>query len=230
MTKPWIDVSNYSQLFSDEQLVFVRDGGYGVCIGLQDAVKAHDFRDQCHSIEVVIDYYVERPNRHIEVIDDPEGMVWVDIEPGCFTNRDEANTERARLRAAGLVPGIYGNAFSIQAVIGQSDEWKDDPLWYANYPNDHHIPDISEFVPFNGWERPWGWQYSSLGIAGINCDLSIEYSWVHPPTLTPVGIGAHYTDGFDEEIWNAGGPEAGYRTLDGVGLRFVDNTIRTVWP
>lgn len=50
------------------------------------------------------------------------------------------------------------------------------------------------------------------------------------PVRTPVGIGAHYSDGFSEEIWNAGGPESGYRTLDGVGVRYEDGTIETVWP
>lgn len=224
--KNWMDVSNYSQLFSQDQLDFIRTGDWGVCIGLQDAIKARDFRDQCHSINAVIDYYVERPNRHIEIVDDPEGMVWVDIEPGCFVERNEANHERQRLRDAGLVPGIYGNKYSIAAVIGDSTEWASDPLWYANYPNDHHVPDLSEFVPFNGWDRPWGWQYSSLGIAGINCDLSIEYGWQHPQIVVPAGIGAHYTDGSDEEIWT---PRAG-KELDGVGIRFSDDTQRTVWP
>lgn len=226
--KEWIDVSNYSELFTQDQLDFIRTSDRGVCIGLQDAGKARDFRDQCHSIEAVIDYYVERPNRHIEIIDDPEGMVWIDIEPGCFVERGEANRERQRLRDAGLVPGWYGNKTSISAVIGDSTEWAGDPLWYANYPNDHHVPDLSEFVPFNGWDRPWGWQYSSLGIAGINCDLSVEYGWHRPQLVVPAGVGAHYAEGdeHNEEIWT---PRAGL-TLDGLGIRFSDETQRQVWP
>lgn len=186
MNREWIDVSNYSEPFTDMQLAFLRDTNRGVCIGLQDAGKARDFKAQVLSIGVPWDVYVERPNRHIEIAE-PGMLTWIDIEPGCFTDKDEANRERSRIAAAGLTPGFYGNKYSIQAVVGSDYvEWSKDPLWYANYPNDHHVPAITEFVPFNGWLVPEGWQYSSGGIADINCDLSVEYEVVPmPPTPQP---------------------------------------------
>lgn len=45
-------------------------------------------------------------------------------------------------------------------------------------------------------------------------------------TAVVVGLGAHYTDGTDEEIWT---PRPG-KTLDGIGARYADGTIERIWP
>lgn len=46
------------------------------------------------------------------------------------------------------------------------------------------------------------------------------------PTPLPAGIGAHYDDGSDEEIWV---PRPG-KNLDGVGMRLDDGQVTRIWP
>lgn len=44
-------------------------------------------------------------------------------------------------------------------------------------------------------------------------------------TQMVAGIGIHYTDGTDEEIWAPNG-----KTPDGIGVRYSDGRIEKVWP
>ena len=60
------------------------------------------------------------------------------------------------------------------------------PLIHAEYPADGHVPDISEFHPYNGWTKPFIWQYSSGGVAGINADLCVMYEEAPVPPPEPV--------------------------------------------
>lgn len=41
-----------------------------------------------------------------------------------------------------------------------------------------------------------------------------------------VGVGIHYTDGSDAEIWN----DSAGQTPDGIGVRYSDGRVETVWP
>jgi hypothetical protein len=174
MTRNGIDISNYSSPFTQAQLDYVRDNLDWVCIGLQNAAKARAFRAQLEPLGKEIQYYVDIPGRDIAIA--PVGStVWIDIEAGCFQSRDDVLHEKQRLLEYGHMPVIYGNRYSIEPVFGQSTELSDLPLVHAEYPADGHVPDISEFHPYNGWTRPFIWQYSSGGVAGINADLCVSY-------------------------------------------------------
>lgn len=59
---------------------------------------------------------------------------------------------------------------------------------------------------------PWEWFIDELGNVP------------HPMQL--VGIGVHYTDGSDEEVWT---PRDG-KTLDGIGSRYSDGSIERLYP
>lgn len=196
INREWIDVSNFTAPFTPDQLDFVKQTGRGVCIGLQDFTLAMAFRDQCLAAGIDHDYYMDKPNRNLSGCE-AGAEVYLDIEKGCLETKQETYDAGTAVTKAGLTAAIYGNKYSIQAVFGMSSELAYLKLWYANYPNDHHVPDISEFVPFNGWVAPEGWQYSSMGIAGINCDLSVLYEepafWTpQPPAKVIDGIGIHY--------------------------------------
>ncbi len=174
MTRNVIDVSNYTQPFTLQQVQFLKDNHMFVTIGLQVAASARAFKKQCVDAGLTHDYYVDKLGRDL-TIPEPGTEVYIDVEPGCFVDAPSVEQAIVDILNKGLSPAIYGNKTSIQPVIGTSPQWSTWPLWYANYPNDHHVPAQSEFVPFNGWTTCEGWQYSSLGIAGINCDLSVYY-------------------------------------------------------
>ncbi len=190
----WIDVSNFSQPFTAEQLAFLQQNNIGVCIGIQNTAKAKAFLAQVLSIGVPFDFYADKARRDFSFC--PAGsMIWEDVETGCMTTRAEVNEALAKHDAAGLDANIYGNYASIFPVIGDSDEWSLRRLWYANYPSDHHVPTAAEFSPFNGWTMCEGWQYSTLGIAGINCDLDVEIAAPQPPAPQPDYV-THFTQRF----------------------------------
>ncbi len=64
---------------------------------------------------------------------------------------------------------------------------------------------------------PWDWFIEELVAEPVHAQV-------------PFGIGVHYTDGTDEEVWDHGQNSAAMKTADGIGIRFSDGTVRTVWP
>lgn len=177
--RPVIDVSNYTQPFTEDQLAYLLTYEIGVIIGLQDAAKARDFQQQLvETGPIARDYYVDRRGRDL-TIPEPAAMVWIDIEAGCFTDDGDVNAEIADELTDGEQVGVYCNATSINATIGAHPELARWPLWYANYG----LPPVFDnFVPFNGWNRPVMWQYSTAGIPkqytggpyDLNCDLNFR--------------------------------------------------------
>lgn len=182
-----MDISNYTSPLTQAQLAYVQDNMDWVCIGLQDAAKARAFKAQLQPLGVELQYYIERPGRDLS-IPDAGSIVWVDIETGCFTERVETLTAIDTVINKNLTLYIYGNKWSIEPVFGNSTELSGYPLVHAEYPADGHVPDITEFKPYNGWTKPTIWQYSSGGVAGINADLCVGYD------MTETGI-RHWTYG-----------------------------------
>lgn len=180
MSRQGMDISNYTQPLTPEQLDYVRDNLDFVCIGLQDANKARAFKAQLLPVGKQLMYYIERPGRDLSIAD-PGAIVWVDIEEGCFVGRQETLDAIAKLELLAYEPWIYGNRWSIQPVFGQSTELSRYPLVYADY----RTPDLATFQGFNGWTSPAIWQYSSKGVAGINADLLESYEEVAGPALDP---------------------------------------------
>lgn len=201
-----LDWGNYTLPLTPAQRAFVAANVDTVVLGLQDAAMARAFKAQLQGI-TKLRYYIDKPGRDL-TIPDAGAPVYVDIELGCFTRRADVLAAIPQLRARNLAPGIYGNETSIVPVMGVSTELADLPLWDANYREG--VVDFSSFEPFNGWTSPEMLQYSSGGVAGINCDLSLieitqpvpqeeeEYTMANPTWV----------------FWKDGPPAgtAGYRT------------------
>ncbi len=169
MTRQGIDISNYTSPFTDPQLQYIRDNNLFVIIGLQNPNKAQAFKQQLAGLD--LEYYVDKPGRNLGVAHSG-ARVWIDIEVGCFTKISDVDNEIMLLQNEGFRPGIYCNRVSLQVLDGQPNPaWATLPLWYADYRD----PRLDSFVPFNGWGSPAIWQYSSNGVAGINCDLNVRY-------------------------------------------------------
>ncbi len=169
ITRQGIDISNYTSPFSQPQLDYIKNNNLFVIVGLQNPVKAAAFIIQLQGVD--LEYYVDKPGRDLS-IPHPGARVWIDIEVGCFTQVSDVDNEIMLLQNEGFRPGIYCNRVSLQVLDGQPNPaWATLPLWYADYRD----PRLDSFVPFNGWGLPTIWQYSSNGVAGINCDLNVSY-------------------------------------------------------
>lgn len=121
--------------------------------------------------------------------------------------------------------GIYTGGWWWPGYTGGSTEFKDDPLWHAAYQPTE--PNFDTFRPYGGWPRPTIWQYSSNGDQGVNADLNIEETADVPVPVTLAGIGVHYRDGSQAEVWNVNATD---KAIDGVGARYSDGTIERLWP
>jgi len=122
-------------------------------------------------VETMFRYYVDRPGRDLSPCR-PGAKVYIDIEPGCFTDPQEVRDEGTRLTKAGFKVGIYTNQTSFEPVFGASPECAEwgCPLWVASWD----VIPYAHFRSFNGWTQPELWQYSNKGIAGINADLNSD--------------------------------------------------------
>lgn len=190
-----VDISNYTTL-TTTQAELLRTTQDFVIVGLQDGAKARVFQSQLVGVE--LQWYVDRPGRDITIAS-PGDIVWIDIEPDCFVTAASVREQGTKNTSLGLRTGIYCNRTSIQNVFGDSSELADYglPLWYANY-----IPPRWDwFQPFNGWNEPVIWQYSSGGFLGINCDLNVAKESVVPVPVSINGVGLSFTDGHTEKIW-----------------------------
>lgn len=166
--KQGIDISNFTSPLTAEQVAFIEANCSFAIIGLQSAGIALAQQSQLQNVQRM--YYVDKLGRNL-AIPEPDAVVAIDIESGCFTDDGDVVSEIATEIAHGLQVAVYGNRNSIPPVIGDSTALALYPLWYADYRDPG---DWSSFVPFNGWAKPWIWQYSSGGEFGINCDLDEE--------------------------------------------------------
>lgn len=117
-----------------------------------------------------LQYYVDKPGRDLRV-PNKGSVVWIDVEPGCFTDPQAVRDQGTKNTAAGMKTGIYTGRWIFPTYYGASTELANYPcpLWYADY----RPPDYSTFVPFNGWTKPALWQFYPDGYCGVNADLSI---------------------------------------------------------
>lgn len=190
-----IDISNFTSPLTDAQERYVRDNFQFVIIGIQNADRARAFQQQLMGME--LEYYLDRTMRDWTVFH-PGARVWIDIEEGCYTKVSDVDFDVKLLKDNGFIPGIYCNATSLKVLDkAPNPAWAGLALWYANYPADGHVPQVTEFEPFNGWTAPAIWQYSNKGVAGINCDLNVSFE--EPPPLPYVThITQHFSDG---SVW-----------------------------
>ena len=126
-------------------------------------------------------WYAENPTTRFDPCLPGEWCA-IAIEKGGFEDPDSVRRQGSIQTDAGLKTRIYTNKTGIYPVFGDSTELADYPcpLWYADY----RPPVFSSFVPFNGWDAPVAWQWSSSGyrIPGtvhdshpriINCDMIV---------------------------------------------------------
>lgn len=77
-----------------------------------------------------------------------------------------------------------------------------------------------------------GHQDTDQGRSFGKTDPGALFPWqqVLAPFQLPLiaGIGVHYADGYEAEIWNDSNEPS--RQLDGVGIRWTDGRIETIWP
>lgn len=175
-----IDISNYTQL-SQHSADWIRGYFDFVCIGLQDEIKARDFKAMIFGDGVnapTFEWYSDKPGRDLSVCS-PGEWHWIDIEHNCFEDAQAVRDQGTANTAAGLKTLIYCNETSIRPVFGTSTELADYgcELVYAAY-----VPPLPEnFTPFNGWLTWRTWQCSSMGMVinrglgseEINCDLLV---------------------------------------------------------
>lgn len=175
-----VDISNWTELdqFTADWLHALADF---VCIGLQDRIKARDFKAMIYGDGFwppEFHYYVEAKNLDNDLtLCAPNEWVWIAIEKGGFENAQDVRDEGTIQTQMGLRTAIYCNENSIKPVFGDSHELADFgcPLIYADY----RPPLWNTFKPFNGWTHPEAWQCSNLGLrlprglsyTDINCDL-----------------------------------------------------------
>jgi hypothetical protein len=78
--------------------------------------------------------------------------------------------------------------------------------------------------PIKG-HKEWALAGEGTACPGVVAPRDWE-AFMQQTTAAIAGLGAHYSDGTDEEIWT---PRNG-KTLDGVGARFSDGTTKRLWP
>lgn len=93
--------------------------------------------------------------------------VCIVIEPGGIQDVQLLRSGIADVRAAGLVPVLYGNRGDVLATAGLP-EFQAIPLWFASYFDDHRV-----ITSVDWWPELWGHQFTSTEyIAGKNRDIS----------------------------------------------------------
>lgn len=176
-----VDLSNWTTL--DQYTADFLHGYFDfICIGLQDKVKARDFKAMITGDGVaapLFEYYEDLPGRNLDICE-PGQWVWIDIELGCFQDAQAVRDQGTENTTRGLKTLIYCNETSLRPVFGDSHELADYGcgLIYASY-----VPPLPKnWQPFNGWEQWTEWQCSSMGmrinrgagVAEINCDLLVR--------------------------------------------------------
>lgn len=164
--------------------------------------------------------------------------------PGWNANQVVGHIQTAKdlLLSEGLYWGIYTGAWWWPGNTGNSKQFADDHLWHAAYPfnkpnqaavlpPEDYLPTSPFKVNYGGWAEADVHQYADVCYGDEAGPWAFDMNAMDD-SLLPIqipgnelaGIGIHYTDGSDEEIWAANG-----KSPDGLGLRFGDGRIATVW-
>ena len=131
--------------------------------------------------------------------------VWIDaeVDSAPFGFADERGTNPsariavirelvARIRSFGLEPGIYSAPWWWKPEVLNTGEFRDLPLWFANYgKNDGTLPPFETLPePFGGWTKPAVHQYTStFSVCG---DATRDANHVLEETMTPQQFQAEF--------------------------------------
>ncbi len=140
------------------------------------------------------------------------------------------------LTREGLYWGIYTGEWWWSPKTRNSTDCATDKLWHAAYPFGNQLPP-ENYMPPEGMQVDYGgWVEAQVHQYADQCygddagpwafDMNAADESLLDARVVPAGVGAHYTDGSDEEIWT---PREG-KTLDGVGMRYSNGVIERLWP
>lgn len=172
------DVSNYDynidhqQADPDAWVQAFKDAGIeGVIIGSQNMAMARWQAAGCRdrAMPIVATYAEPDVDGAIHLArENSARTVCIVIEPGGIQDINEVRAAVAKVRAAGMLPALYGNRGDVLATTGGAAEFTAIPLWLASYYDDHRV--ISNV---DWWPTLWGHQFTStMFIAGKNRDVS----------------------------------------------------------
>ncbi len=113
--------------------------------------------------------------------------VWLDCEfiatpmpsPGAI----EYTIRTAISHCGRQLAGIYTGYWWWPTYAANSGEWKEIPLWHADYRPRPESLVLSH--TYGGWTKATIWQWSSAGLGGVNVDLNVMEDAVPEPTPTP---------------------------------------------
>ncbi len=243
------DWSNYTGVPTAQQINNLKAADWeGIILGTQNpAITRQQYR-ACYDANLPVDslyvfvYWDGDDNRRLDeaiaLANEFHLLVWLDCEwtktgyPGVGSCPPPAQLlsliRQYKAKLGATYAGIYTGGWWWPPYTGNSTEFSHDALWHAAYQTAE--PDFNDFRAYGGWTKPLIWQYSSNGDQGVNADLNIiEYpaELIPDEPIVPLGIGVHYRDGSDAEIWNANGQD---KVIDGVGLRYSNGEIVRLWP
>jgi GH25 family lysozyme M1 (1,4-beta-N-acetylmuramidase) len=197
MTVLGLDISNYTGPISKEQIACIKEHGIRhvvVRLSLEGGAKIALARQQIDTLVAagldVSGYvwcYLSSWNPEQTIKDTiallegrPMKWLWLDAEDadeavaGAGSNQRWLLRAIAEIRAQGKQPGIYTAGWFWRPYMGNSDTFKDIPLWVATFDKE---PDLGGWRPFGGWSPPaFGEQYEGSGQqaqCGLVGDLNI---------------------------------------------------------
>jgi hypothetical protein len=107
----------------------------------------------------------------------PVERLWIDCEDGAGGRgaAEILSLIEAALAACRDSPaGIYTGRWWWVPATGNSDRFRDLPLWHAEYTPPGTLPDPAGFRPYGGWERPAMWQFQgTTDVCGISVDRNL---------------------------------------------------------
>ena len=187
-----LDVSNFTGNIGTSKATELKAAGFDFAIvGAQIDAQGHSFTQnqiddlRAGGLEVKgvyeLLYWDDRDMQRMDHAMSFGLPVWVDCEwQALLSPADTA----ARIKAAvdhlgSYLAGIYTGRWWWVPSTGDSQAFRDLPLWHAEYRPDP----FASFTHYGGWGEPTIWQYSDQGILGLNCDLNqMEDMAVAPPT------------------------------------------------
>lgn len=116
--------------------------------------------------------------------------LWLDAEDSTHPYREDQLLECVRIcEQAGMPTGIYTGRWWWQPNTGDSQAFKNLPLWHAEYtapdgeagPRPDLAPALSSFKPYGGWTKPTIWQFQNTHqFCGHSVDLNVQYAGAGP--------------------------------------------------
>ena len=190
-----IDVANYTKIPVPNQCACLLQNDYtlaivGVSYGVVAGPQIQAFLDGGLEVEaygwVSFEATWQQPlDRALALIQNyPIKRFWLDCEgpthgasDGAVVARINAAVGYVQTKRPDLVVGIYTGCWWWNPNTGDSDAFKQLPLWIASYVTDATNPPLDETPPLcGGWTQAAVWQYAgTVQTCGLNTDRNIVF-------------------------------------------------------